>query len=43
MQKIYTSTVLCKLYTSLGENKKMNLSGRPPRPIGSLGTCKVYR
>ncbi|KAJ3277594.1 hypothetical protein HK104_003175, partial [Borealophlyctis nickersoniae] len=30
-------------YTALGENKKLGLSGRPKRPIGTLSTCKLYR
>lgn len=27
----------------MGVNHKIGLSGRPPRPVGSLGTSKVYR
>ena len=27
----------------LGENKKLGLSGRPKRPMGTLSTCKIYR
>jgi phosphorylase kinase alpha/beta subunit len=30
-------------YTNLGVNKKIGFSGRPDRPIGVLGTCKVDR
>ncbi|KAJ3104027.1 hypothetical protein HDU97_009574 [Phlyctochytrium planicorne] len=30
-------------YTSLGQNQKLKLSGRPKRPIGTLSTCKLYR
>ena len=41
--QIPPSHVLSDLYSALGKNKKMNLSGRPNRPIGSIGTCKVYR
>jgi len=41
--QIHQSHVLCDLYSALGKNKKMKLSGRPNRPIGSIGTCKVYR
>ncbi|CAF4336722.1 unnamed protein product, partial [Rotaria sordida] len=34
---------LGKAYANLGANKKLGFSGRPDRPIGVLGTCKVYR
>lgn len=27
----------------MGVNEKVGLTGRPPRPVGSLGTSKVYR
>ena len=30
-------------YTYLGKNAKLNLTGRPDRPIGTLSTCKIYR
>ena len=30
-------------YTYLGKNSKLNLTGRPDRPIGTLSTCKIYR
>ncbi|KAJ3212966.1 hypothetical protein HDU67_003496 [Dinochytrium kinnereticum] len=30
-------------YTTLGQNAKLKLSGRPKRPIGTLSTCKLYR
>ncbi|EPZ31984.1 phosphorylase kinase alphabeta [Rozella allomycis CSF55] len=36
-------SVLRDSYTALGYNEKLGLTGRPNRPIGSLGTCKVYR
>ena len=26
----------------LGANTKLGLSGRPPRPVGGLGTSRVY-
>ena len=29
--------------TALGESAKLGLTGRPPRPVGSLSTCKLYR
>jgi hypothetical protein len=36
-------SALRDIYASLGSNTKLGLTGRPHRPIGSLGTCKVYR
>ncbi|CAD7086045.1 unnamed protein product [Hermetia illucens] len=41
--QIWSSTELIKAYQNLGVNNKIGLTGRPPRPIGSLGTSKVYR
>ncbi|KAL9924471.1 probable phosphorylase b kinase regulatory subunit beta isoform X1 [Glossina fuscipes] len=41
--QIWSSTELIKVYQHLGVNHKIGLSGRPPRPVGSLGTSKVYR
>lgn len=41
--QIWSSTQLIQVYQQLGVNEKLQLSGRPPRPIGSLGTSKVYR
>ncbi|KAL3283310.1 hypothetical protein HHI36_006458 [Cryptolaemus montrouzieri] len=41
--QIWSSTQLVKVYENLGINHKLNLKGRPVRPIGSLGTSKVYR
>lgn len=41
--QIWSSTQLVKVYESLGVNRKLKLSGRPVRPVGSLGTSKVYR
>lgn len=34
---------MVKVYQQLGVNEKVGLTGRPPRPVGSLGTSKVYR
>ncbi|KAI9144684.1 glycosyl hydrolases family 15-domain-containing protein [Paraphysoderma sedebokerense] len=34
---------LREVYTTLGANEKLGLTGRPKRPIGTLGTCKVYK
>lgn len=39
--QIWSSTQLVKVYEHLGVNHKLNLQGRPLRPIGSLGTSKV--
>lgn len=41
--QIWSSTELIKVYQHLGVNHKVGLSGRPSRPVGSLGTSKVYR
>ncbi|XP_001601216.1 probable phosphorylase b kinase regulatory subunit beta isoform X2 [Nasonia vitripennis] len=41
--QILSSTQLVKVYQCLGVNSKLNLEGRPARPIGSLGTSKIYR
>uniref|UniRef100_A0A3B3CME8 Phosphorylase b kinase regulatory subunit n=1 Tax=Oryzias melastigma TaxID=30732 RepID=A0A3B3CME8_ORYME len=30
-------------YRFLAVNKKLGLSGRPERPVGCIGTCKIYR
>uniref|UniRef100_A0AAY5ESE3 Phosphorylase b kinase regulatory subunit n=1 Tax=Electrophorus electricus TaxID=8005 RepID=A0AAY5ESE3_ELEEL len=30
-------------YRFLAMNKKLGLSGRPERPVGCIGTCKIYR
>ncbi|CAF0784844.1 unnamed protein product, partial [Didymodactylos carnosus] len=37
------SSIQDSAYGSLGVNEKFGFSGRPNRPIGVLGTCKVYR
>ena len=29
------------MYSHLGANKKLSLTGRPKRPIGAIGTSKV--
>ena len=39
--QILSSTQLVKVYECLGVNHKLDLEGRPVRPIGSLGTSKV--
>ncbi|KAL7754215.1 hypothetical protein RI367_000196 [Sorochytrium milnesiophthora] len=30
-------------FAYLGVNKKLGLTGRPRRPVGTLSTCKIYR
>lgn len=39
--QIWSSTQLIKIFQELGVNDKIGLTGRPPRPVGSLGTSKV--
>ena len=39
--QIWSSSQLVKIYENLGVNSKLNLKGRPGRPIGALGTSKV--
>ncbi|CAM0134733.1 hypothetical protein VKS41_000715 [Umbelopsis sp. WA50703] len=34
---------LKEVYAGLGMNSKLELTGRPKRPIGSLGTSRLYR
>ncbi|XP_065353861.1 probable phosphorylase b kinase regulatory subunit beta isoform X1 [Cloeon dipterum] len=41
--QICSSSQLVKIYQHLGVNKKLGLEGRPSRPIGALGTSKIYR
>lgn len=41
--QIWSSKQLEQVYKYLGVNDKLKLTGRPMRPIGSLGTSKVYR
>ncbi|XP_014207040.1 probable phosphorylase b kinase regulatory subunit beta isoform X2 [Copidosoma floridanum] len=41
--QILSSSELVKAYQCLGVNSKLGLEGRPARPIGSLGTSKIYR
>uniref|UniRef100_UPI00398EA37D phosphorylase b kinase regulatory subunit beta isoform X1 n=1 Tax=Pristiophorus japonicus TaxID=55135 RepID=UPI00398EA37D len=41
--QIWPQQELVKAYFHLGVNKKLNLSGRPNRPIGCIGTSKLYR
>nr|CAI5845347.1 unnamed protein product [Callosobruchus analis] len=41
--QIWSSTQLVKVYQNLGVNHKLKLQGRPVRPVGALGTSKIYR
>ncbi|XP_073999627.1 probable phosphorylase b kinase regulatory subunit beta isoform X2 [Rhodnius prolixus] len=41
--QVWSSSQLVKVYEQLGVARKLGLRGRPPRPIGALGTSKVYR
>lgn len=41
--QVWSSTQLVKVYEQLGVNYKLGLKGRPLRPVGSLGTSKIYR
>jgi len=48
MDQVHPITVshpqgLKEVYAALGRNNKLGLSGRPKRPIGSLGTSRLYR
>ncbi|GBM73157.1 putative phosphorylase b kinase regulatory subunit beta, partial [Araneus ventricosus] len=38
--QIWSPSQLVKVYEYLGVSKKLGLKGRPPRPIGALGTSK---
>ncbi|RDD47168.1 Phosphorylase b kinase regulatory subunit beta [Trichoplax sp. H2] len=41
--QIWTPNELITRFEQLGYNKKLGLNGRPKRPMGPLGTSKVYR
>ncbi|KAG0711404.1 putative phosphorylase b kinase regulatory subunit beta [Chionoecetes opilio] len=41
--QIWPPRELVKVYKNLGVSDKMGLQGRPTRPIGALGTSKIYR
>uniref|UniRef100_A0A6I8NLB0 Phosphorylase b kinase regulatory subunit n=1 Tax=Ornithorhynchus anatinus TaxID=9258 RepID=A0A6I8NLB0_ORNAN len=41
--QIWPQQELVKAYFQLGINDKLGLSGRPDRPVGCLGTSKIYR
>ncbi|KAG1714606.1 putative phosphorylase b kinase regulatory subunit beta [Nymphon striatum] len=41
--QIWSPSELVKVFEYLGVNHKLDLKGRPSRPIGALGTSKIYR
>ncbi|KAI5632587.1 glycosyl hydrolases family 15 domain-containing protein [Phthorimaea operculella] len=41
--QVCSSTQLVHVYRELGVCQKLKLTGRPIRPVGSLGTSKIYR
>ncbi|CAL4083790.1 unnamed protein product, partial [Meganyctiphanes norvegica] len=41
--QIWPPKELVKIYQNLGVSEKLGLRGRPTRPIGALGTSKIYR
>lgn len=41
--QIWPQKELVKAYRFLAVNGKLGLSGRPERPVGCIGTCKIYR
>ncbi|KAM4596879.1 phosphorylase b kinase regulatory subunit beta isoform 2-T2 [Fundulus diaphanus] len=41
--QIWPQKELVKAYRFLAVNKKLGLNGRPDRPVGCIGTCKIYR
>ncbi|XP_073941999.1 probable phosphorylase b kinase regulatory subunit beta [Choristoneura fumiferana] len=41
--QVCSSTQLVHVYRQLGVCPKLKLTGRPIRPVGSLGTSKIYR
>ena len=41
--QIWSQWDMVKVYERLGMSKRIGLSGRPARPIGALGSSKLYR
>ncbi|KAG9341276.1 hypothetical protein JZ751_019378 [Albula glossodonta] len=41
--QIWPQKELVKAYRFLAVNHKLGLTGRPERPVGCIGTCKIYR
>ncbi|CDI98216.1 phosphorylase b kinase regulatory [Echinococcus multilocularis] len=41
--KLWPPATIVKAFAFMGFNKRLGLKGRPPRPLGCLGTSKFYR
>ena len=41
--QIWSQWDMVKVFERLGNNSRLGLSGRPARPIGALGSSKLYR
>ena len=41
--QIWSPCQLVKVLKNMGCSKRLGLKGRPDRPVGALGTSKVYR
>ncbi|KAI7862721.1 glycosyl hydrolases family 15-domain-containing protein [Spinellus fusiger] len=40
---VLPANALAEVYAGLGMNEKLKMSGRPKRPVGILGTSRLYR
>ena len=41
--QVWSQTEVVKVYQKLGGSNRLSLTGRPSRPIGALGSSKMYR
>uniref|UniRef100_A0A5S6QRG4 Phosphorylase b kinase regulatory subunit n=1 Tax=Trichuris muris TaxID=70415 RepID=A0A5S6QRG4_TRIMR len=41
--QIWSPNQLVRVFENIGKNPRLGLTGRPRRPIGALGTSKIYR
>jgi len=41
--QIWPPGEMVKVLTNMGRSNKLGINGRPTRPIGALGTCKIYK
>ena len=41
--QIWSQWDMVKVFEKLGQSQRLGVSGRPPRPIGALGSSKIYR
>lgn len=41
--QIWSQWDMVQVFEKLGQSKKLGLNGRPARPIGALGSSKIYR